>query len=239
MNHEHDSLVDKLKQLNPVDRTQYESWVRTEGGRFLRQRVENLSRGAKRNGRPRSRALWGYAAVTVVVIAVAAVLLAVPLGEHTRIVPTSNGGVVQSEVLSRLVSVAVDQGRAYRPLSDTPKDGGSSSQLAQVALELHLLTTSEATTFDPSKPVTRSQFAVWIWRGFGPRLRSTTSAHLRDIGHLTAEEQDAIAGVVRAGILELSSNGSFRPGAPVTQKEEEAAFERLGQATGSSSCPSF
>jgi hypothetical protein len=229
--------LDEVSQANQVDREECVRWVEREGDSFLQTRVfsQHESVHTRRGGSQRLR--WGMvAAAVVIVLAVALPLFLLQDGRGRQAqepVPTAEQ-VTRADSLAQLILLAEatnsEPGGVYQPYPHFSKG------LTERAVAAGLLLASEGPEYHLSEPVSRAQFALWVLRAFGSRLPagSSDAAPFADLTETPPEELRAIAAVSRAGILEGSSDGLFRPEAPLSVEEQVRATTRLTELLGSS-----
>ena len=119
------------------------------------------------------------------------------------------------------------------PAKQLSADGPLSREQAASMLALASILTeepfSDLSGVHPGAPVTRAQVAVWAARalGLGDLARSelTSRAGFTDLGHLSAEEQNAAAFLQALGLL--SPGTSFRGNEVMTQAEGATLAARL------------
>ena len=107
----------------------------------------------------------------------------------------------------------------------------SPHELLQEAVTAGVLSTSQAAGLDLDSAVTRRTYVVWMWRAIGPHLpRGIVNAGLSDISNLSAEEQEAVAGLAAAGIVRGDSNRAFNGNDVLTQGAEQKFVGRAEAA---------
>jgi len=140
------------------------------------------------------------------------------------------GSVLRSEALSEIVQLA---GEITSPQTEYPHSPelGQTDELLREAKGMGIVRASEGPDHELQFAITRKDYALWLWRAFGRLLTPTASdVCFTDLGSLSAEEQPAIAGLARAGILEGFSDGTFGGNALLLQAEEQTLLTRIRQA---------
>lgn len=87
------------------------------------------------------------------------------------------------------------------------------------------------TTFAPSRNITRADFAIYIARGLGLDGDKSAAARYSDVG-VQHEAASFIGAASKAGIIEGSTDGTFRPGAPITREEMATILVRAMNYAG-------
>jgi hypothetical protein len=117
----------------------------------------------------------------------------------------------------------------YSQMESAGTDNGADSQLVGRAVAAGILLPSEGPDFRLEEPVTRGEFALWVWRACGSRLAPTRAANFIDLGEQPEAEQDAIIGLAKAGLLTSNGDGLFHPDSPLTSQDESLILTRLGE----------
>ena len=135
--------------------------------------------------------------------------------------------VPRSEALAGIV-------RLYREIATPdvlyplPPEFGSTDALVREAQDIGVVRASEGPDYRLQMIVTRRDYAVWVWRAFG-RLLTPTIAGISPsgLGSLSAEQQIAVAGLVRTGILESFRGPMFADDTKLEIGDEEMILHRL------------
>ena len=112
-----------------------------------------------------------------------------------------------------------------------PPEFGSADALIREAQSIGVVRASEGPDYKLQMIVTRRDYAVWVWRAFG-RLLTPTMAGISPsgLGSLSAEQQIAVAGLVRTGILESFRGPMFAENTKLEIGDEEMILHRLRSA---------
>lgn len=89
------------------------------------------------------------------------------------------------------------------------------------------------TKFEPSKPITRGEFAMFIARGLGLAGDKDAAAAFSDVKTSTALAA-YIGAASKAGIVQGNSDGTFKPNNFITRQEAAAMLNRAASVAGSS-----
>lgn len=247
-NHNDEQLRKALRQADPADKESLGDWSESEAGRrvlarILAEREEEPAPSSKRW--TASRVALAAAAALIVI---AAVVVGVIVGTRD-----SSGEVVESSTTSgpasttstaaapqegveRLVALAGVVWTAEAigdtgPESPSPP-GEDPVAYAERAQSLGIIGPEEADTAVASGTVSRATYALWIWRAFRDQLLQVREVDLVDLGTLSEEMQEAVTGVVDAGILDARADKRFMPDEPLTAQEEQEARGKLWKALG-------
>ena len=109
-----------------------------------------------------------------------------------------------------------------------PAEFGSTDALIREAQDIGVVRASEGPDYKLQIVATRRDYAVWVWRAFG-RLLTPTMAGISPsgLGSLSAEQQIAVAGLVRTGILESFRGPMFAENTRLEIGDEEMILHRL------------
>lgn len=118
----------------------------------------------------------------------------------------------------------------YSPMESADTDDGANSRLVARAVAAGILLRSEGPDFRLKEPITRGDFALWVWRACGSRLAPTRAATFTDLGERPEAEQEAIVGLAQAGVVQSSDDGLFHPDSPLTPQDESLILTRLAEA---------
>ncbi|KAI7263874.1 hypothetical protein KC345_g9002 [Hortaea werneckii] len=93
-----------------------------------------------------------------------------------------------------------------------------------------IITGTSSTAFSPSQSVTRAEFAALITRSLGLASASGGTA-FSDVSS-TAWYADAVQTAAAAGLITGYTDGSFKPGSPITRQEMAAVLSKAIKYTG-------
>ena len=94
-----------------------------------------------------------------------------------------------------------------------------------------------AAAFEPAKPITRGEFAVYIARGLGLGGSKQDAAKFKDVSSSTAMGA-YIGAASAAGIVTGMPDGTFKPNSPVTREQMAAMLIRAVKAAEADVLPS-
>lgn len=259
MHEERRELLQKLRGANPVDEDRFDGWVAQEGGRFLDTRVfKKARRSIDRHSWQRSLAI-PLVATIVLALGITTTVLTLgrdgpPASTSAAGQWAESEGVAEHvsrrEALARLVALTDSPGPSgassapaetdngadrlfgpweYSLMESADTDNGANSRLVGRAVAAGILLRSEGPNFRLKEPITRGEFALWVWRACGSRLVPTKTADFIDLGEQPEAQRDAIIGLAQAGVLQDSDDGLFRPDSPLTPQEKTLLFTRLAE----------
>ena len=105
---------------------------------------------------------------------------------------------------------------------------GPDPSLLDEAVALSVIRTSERSGVRLAQPATRAQFCLWLWRCFGPVLpKGSMTIRISDVSLLTLDEQQAVEGLIRDGVVELPVSGAFGGDQALTAAAESAVLTRV------------
>jgi len=144
--------------------------------------------------------------------------------------PAPGGQAVTTEqALQQIVDLARATIRRGQQISGL----GPDPSLLDEAIVLSVIRTSERSGIQLQQPATRAQFCLWLWRCFGPVLPSgSTTVRISDASLLTPDEQQAVEGLIRDGVVELPVNGAFGGDRVLTVAAESAVLTRVESLVG-------
>ncbi|WEK53915.1 MAG: Ig-like domain-containing protein [Candidatus Cohnella colombiensis] len=119
--------------------------------------------------------------------------------------------------------------RKQTTFTDTTKHWANSS-ITMLANKF-IVSGPTRSTFQPTKNITRAEFAEFIARGLGLNGDKTTAARFLDVGSSHASAA-YIGAVSKAGIVEGGTDGNFRPNASITREEMATMFVRAMNYAG-------
>jgi hypothetical protein len=223
-----------LKDADPAAGKDLDEWASSEAGLRVHTRIV-----ARRQHdvwpppeRPRAPRVTLVAAGAFVAVAVVVVGLAVGLRESPVVQSTTTGALVvvadRTEVLARVVDAVEARGGTEYPISP----GKDPASYATRAGKLGIILASDLGWAASPGPLSRSEYALWIWRAFADRLPQVRAVSLSDLGAVSEETKSAVSGVVGAGILDAANGGLFYPDRALSTDEARQALARLEQALG-------
>jgi len=137
--------------------------------------------------------------------------------------------VPRREALEGILQLAREIGDP-RTLYPLPTELTPLDQLVREATEIGILGVSEGPDYGLQLAITRRDYVLWLWRAFGKRLAlSPSNVSPSGLGSLSAEEQLAVAGLVRAGILQDFFAPDYAEDTPLWEGEEHALLRILGK----------
>lgn len=113
----------------------------------------------------------------------------------------------------------------------TDVTGNWAAGYIQTLLDAGVLKVPADGLFNPSAPVTRLSFAVWISRAL-ELAPPNKPLNFRDAAAIPSADQSAVAAAVAAGLLQGYPDGTFRPQAPITRAELATIIGRNLQSRG-------
>jgi len=141
----------------------------------------------------------------------------------------ADGAVVsKQEALEDVLALAKSQFG-----TQTANSGPGTDEQATIlrrAVELGLIPTSQLPSASMAEPVSRAQFAEWLWKMFSPLFVGRSTITFSDLAELSAQERQAVDGLARAGIVGGYPDGTFR-GNGLLSKGDEQNFLRQIEKT--------
>ena len=135
--------------------------------------------------------------------------------------------VPRREALEGILQLAREVGDP-RTLYPLPTELTPLDQLVREATEIGVLGVSEGPDYGLQLPITRRDYVLWLWRAFGKRLAlSPSNVSPSGLGSLSAEEQLAVVGLVRAGILQDFLAPDYAEDTPLWEGDEHALLRIL------------
>ena len=240
MNKRHRKLMRDLAETRPILPPDLENWGDSASAKrvldeIVSSRTPETAR-SERKSRPSLR--LAYVSVALVVVLAAAVLLGIHFlggAEPKKVVsqPTTTTSVAAGaeivtvqQALEEIVALAkatpgVNKGQS-------PGSPGQPTSLSSQAVAFGLISSTENPDLQLEGPVTRKQFALWVWRCFGLVLpRGSVVATVSDLGALTVEERQAVEDLIRDGVVEIGSDGAFRGDDRMTAAEGSILLGRV------------
>lgn len=156
------------------------------------------------------------------------------LSRTASFVPSSVKGAGNAFIFSGKIngSKAVGPAAGYSYFTDTLKHWAS-KDITELASKL-IIDTRSGTKFEPDKNITRAEFAVFIAKGLGLTPDASNARRFSDVA-----SGSAVAGYIgaaaKAGIINGTPDGTFKPGSPITREQMALmmvrAMEYAGQDT--------
>ena len=134
------------------------------------------------------------------------------------------GQVTRAEFVKLLTGTQTEQLPETDPgYPDIPADHWAKGYIAY-AKDNGILLESDGGNFEPERPITRNEAAVWISRA----LKQTgNAAELDFTDNDLIQNREAVAGTVAAGIMTGNEDGSFAPENSMTRAEAAAIISRM------------
>jgi len=101
----------------------------------------------------------------------------------------------------------------------------------EALLEGGVLTVPPSGQFDPTAPVTRVDFTVWLARAM-ELTPATTPLPFKDAAEIPTDEQPEVAAALAAGIVQGYPGNVFLPEAPITRAQIATLLGRVLQSKG-------
>ncbi|GMK42788.1 hypothetical protein PCCS19_58480 [Paenibacillus sp. CCS19] len=118
---------------------------------------------------------------------------------------------------------------AISPFTDVSKNAWYYGWI-QAAVQLGIADGTSASTFSPTKSVTRQEAALLLVRALRQSTVATgTSNGFKDAASIASWAQPAVAAAKKLGLLKGDSAGNFRPTDSITREEAAAMLERVLQ----------
>lgn len=133
-------------------------------------------------------------------------------GELEYIGGTVDNGFMKAEITHFSKYAILEFNKTF---SDVPSKHWASKVIKTLAAK-HIIEGTSATTFSPSKELTRAEFVALLVRALD--LKATKQANFSDVSG-TAWYADVVAAASEAGLVTGDDKGKFNPGAKVTREE--------------------
>ncbi len=226
-------ILEELTRVNPVREGDLSDPATAQQGEELFARIqagrEQPNRGATRRLLRYRLALAGVG-LAVVAAAIIVPLVALNGGNDLRVTaghePSTGSTTAATQVVRRdaalrgIIELAMELG-LFHTSGESPD-----TRLTSLATAVGAILPDEGPDYQLAGVVSRSQYALWLWRVFGSHLPARqTSIEFKDQASLTAMEQEAVRGLAAAGILE--PDGYFRGSDNVTPQEEEVLTHQI------------
>ena len=242
MNSKHRKLMDDLKAAKPKLPSDIDSWTETETAKHILAQILASDPAPEKpvaRKRPLTTRRLIYGLMAVVLVGAATFLgvhfLGVNASQEVATHPTlttsttaiADGTVTTQQALQQIIDLieatpSTGRGQDGPPLNEK-------NELVQAGRSLGLISASDTSSLQLTGAVTRRQFALWLWRGFGPLLpQGSITVEILDLGGLSSEEQQAVEGLVRVGAIQLSGDRAFEGDRVVTSSYETAVLSRVG-----------
>ncbi|WP_405106541.1 S-layer homology domain-containing protein [Paenibacillus sp. FSL K6-1217] len=143
-------------------------------------------------------------------------VFASPAGGHTEVTIKRNSNSYYTVV------------KSSKTFGDTAGHWAQSA-IEQLASKL-VITGTSSTAFSPAQSITRAEFAALITRSLGlaPAATGTAFSDVRTGAWYT----DAVQTAAAAGLITGYTDGSFKPGSPITRQEMAAVLSKAMKYTG-------
>ena len=242
MNSKHRKMMEDLKAAKPKLPSDIDSWTETETAKHILAQILATDPTPERPV-PRKRPLTTrrliYGLMVVVLVGAATFLGVHFLGGNekqevathptltTSTTAIADGTVTTQQALQQIIDLMEATPSAthgqHRPAP------GETVDLVQEGRALGLIHASDASSLQMTGAVTRTQFILWLWRGFGSLLpRGSNTVEVSDLSSLNSEERQAVEGLVRVGAVQLSGDREFEGDRVLTSSYESAGLERVG-----------
>ncbi|MEK3899529.1 S-layer homology domain-containing protein [Paenibacillus sp. FSL R7-0179] len=132
------------------------------------------------------------------------------------------------------VTIKRNSNSYYTVVKSSKTFGDTTGHWAQSAIELLasklVITGTSSTAFSPAQSITRAEFAALITRSLGlaPAATATAFSDVRAGAWYT----DAVQTAASAGLITGYTDGSFKPGSPITRQEMAAVLSKAMKYTG-------
>lgn len=98
----------------------------------------------------------------------------------------------------------------------------------QAAVQLGIANGASATTFAPSKAVTRQEAAVWMAKALKQtEANSASQTHFNDQSEIASWARAAVDTVNKLGLMKGDDSGDYRPLDPITRQETAVLMDRV------------
>ncbi|WP_339221889.1 S-layer homology domain-containing protein [Paenibacillus sp. FSL H8-0332] len=132
------------------------------------------------------------------------------------------------------VTIKRNSNSYYTVVKSSKTFGDTTGHWAQSAIELLasklVITGTSSTAFSPAQSITRAEFAVLITRSLGLAPAATGTA-FKDVS-AGAWYTEAVQTAAAAGLITGYTDGSFKPGSPITRQEMAAVLSKAMKYTG-------
>ncbi len=145
---------------------------------------------------------------------------------HVDQPPPAVTTVAGAQALSRIVVLAEKSQNRYQPATPSVTDIPA-NKVVNRALAVGVLVPSEVPGLRLGAPVTRGEFALWLWRAFGSKLPFGQASGIRDLNNVSGAQRQAVAGLIGAGVLATQDGGYFRAASPLTPEDEALTLSRI------------
>ena len=242
MNSKHRKLMDDLKAAKPQLPPDIDGWTETETAKHILAQILATDPTPERpvsRKRPLTTRRLIYGLMVVVLVGAATFLGVHFLGGNASQEVATHPTLTTSK--TAIADGTVTTQRALQQIIDlmeaTPSTGrgqhrpapGEIVDMLQEGRALGLIHASDASSLQMTGAVTRTQFILWLWRGFGSLLpRDSNTVEVSDLSSLNSEEQQAVEGLVRVGAVQLSGDREFEGDRVLTSGYESAVLERVG-----------
>lgn len=132
------------------------------------------------------------------------------------------------------VTIKRNSNSYYTVVKSTKSFGDTTGHWAQSSIELLasklIITGTSSTAFSPSLSITRAEFAALITRSLG-LASASGGATFSDVSE-GAWYADAVQTAASAGLITGYTDGSFKPGSPISRQEMAAVLSKAIKYTG-------
>ncbi len=251
-----DRLIDDIRAARPTPRPSAEEWVKSERGRRVLGRVlasvdtpASAPRVRTARGRgPRTRARsWRAPRIVIAAVMLILVVLALSLSlsfagreadrstvaqdSHTTLANPGTaelaGGVTKLSAVEHVMQLVFTR----IAWSAEPVDSPTMDQalLLDEAVDQGLITRSEVTSASAAEPILEGQYAVLLWKAFGPSFSETAVPTSPVSETIDPQERAAIQGLQSVGVIR-ESDGAFVADRPLDSELEQLLLGRMGDA---------
>jgi len=137
-----------------------------------------------------------------------------------------NSGIInEANLLKMFESKVAEAKKANVKIEYADIQGHWAEKAIDIFAKLHLISGYENGTFKPDGHITRAEFAVILSHVFDITGGDNAKAELKDVGSHWAKE--AIAKLIKAGVINGYKDGTFRPGNTITREEMVVMLSRI------------
>lgn len=137
------------------------------------------------------------------------------------------GGVTKLSAVEHVMQLVFTRiAWSTEPVSSSTTD---QALLLDEAVDQGLITRSEVTSGSAAEPILEGQYAVLLWKAFGPSFPETTAPTSPVFGIIDPQERAAIYGLQSAGVIR-ESDGAFVVDRPLNDERERVLLGRMEDA---------
>lgn len=247
MNKKHKKLMEDLSAIRPAFKPSGEEWAASERSRAVFSRIRE--RALAETSLPRrhwtpARVGWIAGTVSSMALFIAAVLYLSfslgggeegPVSGTTMTTAANSASTLQTSTPSGAEYVSTKEAiqdilqladkKLGSSTGESPGVVGRPNEYLRRAVDLGLVPSNQLAVAADPPPVTRAQFAVWLWKLFSPILepRAATGASFSDLDALSRDERRAVERLAQAGVVTGHPDGTFR-GHELLTKNDKTAF---------------